>query len=258
MNNQKIVYDIVIKCGLKAKFRSFEKNMENYIVDNISLDPIELSPTYIIDDVEEIMDMRGIKVDKYKDEDGDPILYGSFELHQDEEQKMMSDYTLEEFGSLNNYACREYKEINGYFYNTDYYKNRKQDNPNIDDWIEMRVKNIDSAIEKSPPLIHDATFFRYGYFPTGMKVGETGKFEGYTSMTFQEKTAERFRKGYENNEEGRYKINIKAPKGTKGVLLNDTFEGVKEHEFLLQRNQRYMVLDVNDETREVTIGLYSW
>jgi len=258
MVSRKNIEDIIVKCGLKEKLRSFRKHYDDYLIENVSLDPIEITPTLTITDEEEIMDMQGIVKDKYKDGNGNPILYGAMELNQDKLQKETTEYLPEEFGSVNNYACNEYKLVNGYFYNTDYYKSRKKDNPNINEWIDMRIKYLDSAIDKSPGLAVDSTFYRYGDFPSGMKVGDTSKFKGYTSTSYQEATAERFKEGYDHDSTGRYKITIKAPAGTKGVLLNDTFEGVKEHEYLLSRNQRYMVLEVNDTTREVVIGLYTW
>ena len=257
MVSREIINEIIGKCGLKEKLRSFHEHMGDYFIEDVSLEPIEISETLTITDEKQIMREKRITKDKYKDSDGNPIYYGALENEQDFLQKNVT-YAPEEFGSVNNYACNEYRLVNGYFYDTDYYNGRKSDNPNIQEWVDMRIRNLDSAIDKSPPLSHDTTFYRYGFFPQGMKVGDTGKFKGYTSMTYQEKTAERFKEGYYGGEEGRYKITIKAPHGTKGVLLNDTFEGVKEHEFLLGRNQRYMVLEVNDDTREVVIGLYSW
>ena len=237
------------KCSLKDILRRFHKNVDKYLVENISLEPIVITPNLIIDDEEEIMDSWGI----VRDATNNKVLYGAMEMHQDKLQKKV-DYTPNEFGSVNNFACQEYKLVNGRIYDTDYYKSRKSQG--VDEWIDMRMENLDSAIDKSPPLDFDATLFRYGDFPTGMKVGETGKFKGYTSTSLQEETAERFKDGFDHDATGRYKITIRTPKGTKGVLLNDTFEGMKEHEFLLGRNQKYIVLSVNDETREVEIGLY--
>lgn len=253
--DQVLTKTLMVKCTLKDKLKSFQKNMEKYRVDDVEIAPIEITPELIITDESEIKNMKHIEVDKYKDGNGDPILYGALELHQDQLQKRVT-YEPNEFGAVNNFACQEYKLINGSIYKTDYYKERKRNNPNIDEWVNMRKENLDSAIDRSPPLDIDTTFYRYGDFPSGLRVGDTGKFKGYTSTTYQEKTAERFKDGYDHDSSGRYKITIKAPKGTKGVLLNDTFEGVKEHEFLLGRNQKYMVLEVNDDTHEVVIGLY--
>ena len=255
MVSREIISEIIGKCGLKEKFRSFQRKAENFIVDDVSLDPIYITDTLIISDEKEIINFKHITKDKYKDPDGNPILYGAWENHQDQVQKRVK-YAPEEFGGVNNFGSNEYKLVNGKIYDTDYYKWKK--GTTLDEFIDRRIEQIDSAIERSPPLSRDTTFFRYGFFPSGMKVGDTGKFKGYTSTTYQEKTAERFKEGYDGGEEGRYKITIKAPKGTKGVLLNEQFEAMREHEFLLSRNQRYMVLEVNDTTREVVIGLYSW
>lgn len=249
MVSREIIDDIITKCTLADKLRSFQKNRDNYYIEDVSLDPIEVTPQLKVTDEKEIKNIKGIATDKYG------TLYGAMEMRQDSVQKRIN-YTPNEFGAVNNYSCNEYKLINGQIYGTDYYKQRKKDSPNIDEWVNMRKENLDSAIKKSPPLVMDTTLYRYGDFPSGLKVGDTGKFKGYTSTTYQEKTSEKFKKGYDGKEEGRYKITIRSPAGTKGVLLNDTFEAIKEHEWLLPRNQKWMVLSVNDETREVEIGLY--
>ena len=239
---------MVVKCSLRQKLASFQKNIDKYTIEDVSLEPIEITPTLLIEDEEEIARLKGIEVQDYY---GAKYLYGAIEMHQDLLQKRIN-YPLEEFGGVNNFGTNDYKLVNGKLYDTDYYKQRT----GMSSYVDERIDQLDSAIDRSPPMDTDVTLFRYGHFPSGMKVGDTGKFKGYTSTSFQEETAERFKNGFDHDSSGRYKITIRTPKGTKGVLLNDTFETMKEHEFLLGRNQKFMVLSVNDETREVEIGLY--
>ena len=254
MVSRQVIDHIITKCSLKDILRRFQKKVANeeYLTENISLEPIVISENLVIDDEEEIKRHKGIVTDGYNPE----ILYGAIEMHQDRLQKTEASYTLEEFGGINNYACNEYKLINGSIYDTPYYEQRKKDSPNIDNWINMRKEQMDRAIERSPPLDVDVTLFRYGDFFEGMKVGDTGKFKGYTSTSLQEATAEQFKNGYYGDTKNRFKITIRANKGQKGILLNDTFETVKEHEWLLPRNQKFIVLGIDYNTKEVEIGLY--
>ena len=243
----------MVKCTLKDKLASFQRNRDKYVIEDVSLEPVEITQTLTITDEEEIKNMKNIVEDDRLDDNSQRVFYGAIEMHQDQLQKRVN-YPLEEFGGVNNFGTNEYKLVNGKIYDTSYYRERK---PNgVDDWIDMRINHLDSAIDRSPPMDTDVTLFRYGHFPSGMKVGDTGKFKGYTSTSLQEASAERFKDGFDHDASGRYKIIIRTPKGTKGVLLNDTFETMREHEFLLGRNQKFMVLSVNDETREVEIGLY--
>lgn len=242
--------DAIVKCTLKDKLQKFITNRENYLVEDVDTEHMELDGVELPNVSERmIRATKGIVVDKYG------YKYGALEMRQNNQQEKV-DYTPYEFGSCNNYSVNDFKLVNGQIYDTDYYKGRKKDSPSIDDFINDRKEHLDSAIEKSPPLTQDTTFYRYGFFPKGMKIGDTGKFKGYTSTTYQEETAEKFKEGYYGGEQDRYKIVIRAPKGTKGVLLNQQFEAITEHEFLLGRNQKYIILNVNDETHEVEIGLY--
>ena len=55
----------------------------------------------------------------------------------------------------------------------------------------------------------------------------------------------------------RYLVKILAPKGTKGIAANDPrLAGlIREHEFTLPRNQKFMVLDIDHKKKHVTILL---
>ena len=168
-------------------------------------------------------------------------------------------YSPTEFGSVNNYTAQEYKIINGRIGDNEIYrkkyKERRKGNPSLDDWIDMRIENIDSAIDKSPRLTQDTILYRYGEIPLDISEGGVGKWKGYTSTTYQEATADRFKNGYDYDQPDRYKLKIYASEGTKGVLCNQQFEAIVEHEWLLPRNQRYQVLSVNHETKEAEIVL---
>ena len=60
---------------------------------------------------------------------------------------------------------------------------------------------------------------------------------------------------------GRYKLKILGPKGQKGIAMNAKNDGVRitrhthEHEFLLPKNQKFQVLEVDHHKHEATILL---
>ena len=121
-----------------------------------------------------------------------------------------------------------------------------------------RIKQIDNTIKKSPGLQQDTTLYMGAeMIDIHLKPGDHGRFKGYTSTSFQEKTADTFIARHTS--QNRFKYIIRAPKGTKGLCANaDTFKGVSyhdEHEYLLGRNVGYTVLDVDYENNTIEIQL---
>lgn len=252
----KSIEDAIIKCG-KGKqpyVSKFFKTRDEYLVEDVSLSPIEITPTLSITDVDEIKLHKGILTDRYKDSNGDEILYGEIELNQDKVQKKV-DYTMEEFAGVNHYSVNDYKLINGKLDPTGEYGDYYEKHTGMSGYVDDNIEWIDQAIEKSPSLLKDTVVYRYGALPHDISEGDVGKFKGFTSTSFQEGTVEKFKNGYYGDLDTRYKLKIYAPKGTRGVLVNDTFEAVKEHEWLLPRNQRYYVVSVNHDTMEAEILL---
>lgn len=146
-----------------------------------------------------------------------------------------------------------------------YYKKKQND-----------VKEMEQIINDAPRLVTDTVLYRGGDLPEGIKVGEVGTFKAFTSTSAQEYKADFFKhtNGHEIDENsGRYKITIYAPQGTKCAkmtsevytegrenfskferdMINPKF--LWEDEFLLQKNQRYQVISINEETKEAEIML---
>ncbi|MBR0271708.1 MAG: hypothetical protein IJQ68_06945 [Methanobrevibacter sp.] len=108
-------------------------------------------------------------------------------------------------------------------------------------------KNLDSAIEKSSGLTQDTILYRADdYFDITLDIGDYGNFSGFTSTSFQKRGADQF------FDEERYMVKILAPKGTKGIAMNGGHgwrAKTSEHEYLLPKNSRYIVLDVNHDPK---------
>ena len=111
-------------------------------------------------------------------------------------------------------------------------------------------------MEKTAGLAQDSTIFRAcDTFSGTLRPGDISSFKGYGSCSFQEESAKGFM------DAGRYKLKILAPKGQKGIAMNAKNDGVRltsnthEHEFLLPKNQEFIVLEVDHFNREAVILL---
>lgn len=261
MIDKDIIFNIIeksvesVKCGGKLPYiNKFFKTKDSYLVEDVSMEPIEISSTLTVTDEDEIMRLKGMKKDRYKDSDGNLIYYGVMELRQDKLQKKVN-YPQEEFAGVNHYSCNDYRLINGKLDPDGEYGEYYRQREGMSDYVDDNIRWLDSAIEMSPPLSDDSVLYRYGALPDGIVVGDVDRFKGFTSTSYQEGTVEKFKNGYYGDLKDRYKLKIYAPAGSKGVLVNDTFEAIKEHEWLLPRNQRYYVVSIDEKNMEAELLL---
>ncbi|WP_407420685.1 phage minor head protein [Methanobrevibacter sp.] len=161
-------------------------------------------------------------------------------------------WTNRERDTIDAYGGTTHKRMNGYIRQDDYWEeimsvmSEKEREFCMENTKKLN-KNLDSALEKSPGLIQDTILYRADdCFDVTLAVGDYGNFSGFPSTSFQERGADQFL------DEGRYKVKILAPKGTKGIAMNGKHgwnAKTSEHEFLLQTNQKYIVLDVNHDPK---------
>ena len=133
-------------------------------------------------------------------------------------------------------------------------------------WYNMRITDesdlISQAIDKSPRVVEDCIVYRYGELPMDIGVGGHGKFNSFTSTSYNEYIA------FKDIPTGgtwlssadkakRYKMRIFTPTGTKGVVLNE-HTGCRDwqSELLLDKGQRYIVLARDDDNMTADILLY--
>ena len=117
--------------------------------------------------------------------------------------------------------------------------------------IRGLIDEIARTIEDSPRLTEDVTIFRGGEVPNAheLKVGDVFEVEGFQSYSLNQDVAIDFLDEYPD----RYLIKTHAPKGSKGVHIDDDiFQGLAEDEWLLQKGQKHKVIDINTETQELT------
>ncbi len=126
--------------------------------------------------------------------------------------------------------------------------------------VPQEIELLDSAIEKSPRVAENSIVYRFGELPTGIKEGEHGVFKGFTSTSYNEWVAfDDIAEGgmWIDNRADRYKMRIFTPSGTKGVVLNRHTGCMDwQSELLLGRNQKYVVLNINNDDMTADILLY--
>ncbi len=154
-------------------------------------------------------------------------------------------YNKDELKSLARYKSDTYERINDYLWNNAKHKHRKSISKDVDlllKQIKKEIKMLDSAIEKSPGLTKNTRLVRFGEFDSNLKVGDEGVLKGFTSTSYVEDGIQGYKSGKKKYME------ILAPKGQKGVSMNGVNRIFnEEHEFLLPRNQRYRVLEVDED-----------
>ena len=119
--------------------------------------------------------------------------------------------------------------------------------------IEESIKSLDSAIEKTY-LIKDTKLYRSGEMDITLREGDFGIWNGFTSTSYQKRPTENF-VGPE-----RYAIEIYAPKGFKGLSLNDFFnfsnhDYIQEYEILLPQNQKFQVIEIDHFNKKAKVLL---
>lgn len=173
-------------------------------------------------------------------------------VKQDRLQKAVN-YTEDEVQSMTYWGHSGYNYINGQICDTSHYRRwltYVDDKGKSIKEINEHIKNMDSAIKKSPGLTQNTVLYRCGHWDTSLKKGDIGSFKGYSSTTYDSSVQDIFEKG------NRYKIKIYADKGSKGIRLNSQFDAYEsEKEWLLPRNQKFEVLKVDDVKQTVEIRL---
>lgn len=190
----------------------------------------------------------------YNPEDYPNDTDSSFEAwSKQNEEQLKVEYERWDKNRVHYYGKNTYHVINSMLWDNDDWK-RGVERGIYDDqeYYDEFVEGLDKVIEKSPPIQVPTTVYRGGRFPQGMKIGDHGVLKGYTSTSYNPNTA----RGFKATDEDRYLITIRVAKGTKGVLFNEQFETFTESELLVGRNQKYVVLNVNDDAKEVEILLY--
>lgn len=122
--------------------------------------------------------------------------------------------------------------------------------------IKKSPKIIEDYIKNSEGLVTDTVLYRGGHWDIGLKVGDVKKFPLLLSASYNMDTAQTLGINWEEKKNNRYMIKIYAPKGTKGCNVDaPSLSHLYEHEYLMDKNQKYVVLNVNDDDKTASILL---
>ena len=146
----------------------------------------------------------------------------------------------DEVKAIKNYTGVGFKEINEYLENgTTLY-----DVYNNDIGIQNDITNIENAINKN--TIDDNIIVFKGTSNelwNEYKIGEEVEMPVFNSTSLNEKIAHRFAKHYSFQGKEKAILEIRVPKGTKGVSIGDFYATQNEQEILLNKNTKYRIID---------------
>lgn len=120
------------------------------------------------------------------------------------------------------------------------------------------IKKTSDVIDKSPRLVQDTVFYRYGEWTPNLKTGDWGNLKGFLSCTYNPFVAEDSIKGANWVDSNRYNMRVFALKGTKGMVMDSNNFGTANRysEWMLDNNQRFVVLNQDDTNHTVDILIY--
>ena len=143
----------------------------------------------------------------------------------------------------------------------------KEEDPNYEGspWVDLSMPQesqiLSGMIDKSPRVLRDSIVYRYGELPKDIPIGGHGRFKGFQSTSYNPFVAfEDIPEGgawVQGEKDRRYKMTMYVPTGTKGMVLN-RHNGCSDwqSELLLDKGQRYIVLNRNDKEMTADILIY--
>lgn len=231
--------------------------------DDNDEDDIEMEQGYIDEDLEHLfvydrrlyegykpiggeipqIDKEKYQIDnQYDDMDvlWDRATLGNMEANQIKQQnKLLDNLTTNQVICVGSYFSGEMDNMKDNIHNEDEYNYR------LEGEYRKYCKGVDEVIDKTGGLLQDTVLYHGGWWDIHLKEGDTFKMKNYLSASFQKLVGEKFRSygdDYMN-------FVIYAPKGTKGICGNveefDFYSYWYEHEYLLPRNQKFKVLNID-------------
>lgn len=204
------------------------------------------------------VDVSDINLNSYVRETQSSDIKTINELEQrqiDAQRKIV--FTESDIDGMDFHLGPNYTDLTGYIYDTKEF-HEVLDNIATQEGKEMFIKNIEEKLNqiktimnKSPGSTQDTIYFRGGKLDDLMEVGEVGTLDAPTSTSYREATAKKF------VEEDEYLIEVYAPKGTKGIVVNDGrfHKHTSSHEYTLAPGQEYVLVDIDRVNKTAKILL---
>ncbi|HFU4518354.1 TPA: phage minor capsid protein [Streptococcus suis] len=139
-----------------------------------------------------------------------------------EEQNALQEYTGPFSGQINRYLRNQ----------------RFPDDIEMDAYYDIpaTVKILDNALNNNR-LNHDLQLFRHTSYEEFNALQQDSEFKAYVSTSISEYATDNFGEGY--------KLVINSPKETKGLYIGEHSTHPSEKEFMLARNTKYKILNVD-------------
>ena len=121
-------------------------------------------------------------------------------------------------------------------------------------FIQDEVATLDDILNNTEGLIQNTKLFAGMIFDESIGVGKSGMLKGYQATSYFEKSAKKFL------QEDRWLVEIYCKQGQKGFAMNGLngkgfTKYPEEHEYLLPRNQKYIVISKDTKNQRAKILL---
>lgn len=204
------------------------------------------------------IDVSNIRLESYKADTQSSNIkdIGPMEAKQIEAQRKI-EFNEKDIQGMDYHLGPNYTDLTGYIFKSKSFQEVLDRIPSEEgrkmfvDNIKEKLKQIEDIMEKTPGTLENAVYYRGGKLDENMEVGEIGKFDAPTSTSYRESTAKNF------VEEGEYLMEVYAPKGTKGVVVNDGrfHKHSSSHEYTLKPGQEYVILEIDRVNKKAKILL---
>ncbi len=211
-------------------------------------EPLDVDVSRFKEDVQQFQMVDGEEVEM--DE------FGNMEQVQINAQSKVK-FTDDEIDSMQYYYDMGAFELNSYLWNPKGWTANTQEKFKAK--LNKADRNLHNAIEKAKGLKQDTVVFRGARFDVSKTVGDSIKFKGYTSASFQKYPAELYSDVDSVESSLMYKYRILLPKGTKGLCGNGKIDGENlspwndDHEYLLDKGSEFNIVDIDYDNQVVTI-----
>ncbi|MEE1150333.1 MAG: ADP-ribosyltransferase, partial [Methanobrevibacter sp.] len=121
-------------------------------------------------------------------------------------------------------------------------------------FMEAMWTAFNPCVNKIKEIISQGKIGKLKHIESRFCIGEENIFSGFIATSFSEKKARNFSRSISNSG---YLIKIRAKKYTKGIAINGNEVGMYrgQKEWLLNENQKYITLNIDEKNRIIEIKL---
>lgn len=201
---------------------------------------------------------RNVNIDDFKIDNQEFDIIGELEKKQIKSQSNI-EFTEKQISSMLSYFGLDSFNLNSKLYGGKTWNTSSETfKKNVTKKLNEIDKNLHEAINMTNGLEQDTILFRGAKFDVSKVVGDSITFKGYTSTSFKRSTAEMYYDFDTITPSLNYTYQILLPKGTKGICSNDKSQTdlnsvADNNEYLLDKNMKFDIVDIDYENQVVTI-----